>query len=292
MADVRAGFIVRALSSAFARAGESRCVTVAERVARSASTACASARTSGARPSLVISMRLVVGVADVASLDQHRRRLGPAQDMEGRELVRPRAKLDPAGGPPQQPLGQPRRRFHLLAQRDVGQQGADAIVRLARQRPVRPIFGFGEARRLGARSDVGQRIDGRALGQRVGRAVHVERQEQARLQPARDAARCSSVRYRSSSRVKATRTRPRCSSRSASSSAMARVRSFSLLVPETPGAPGSRPPWPGSISTIGRPGSRASRTRTSVDRLGQVQRQAAGPGFADQRDRVADHAAS
>ena len=39
-----------------------------------------------------------------------------------------------------------------------------------------------EARRLGIRRDVGQGIDARAARQRIGRAVHVERQEQARAQ--------------------------------------------------------------------------------------------------------------
>ena len=40
----------------------------------------------------------------------------------------------------------------------------------------------------------------------------------------------------------------------------ARVRSFSGPAPETPVAPGSGPPWPGSMSTIGRPGASASVT--------------------------------
>ena len=78
--------------------------------------ACASARTSGARPSLVISLRLVIGIADVAGLDQHGRRFGPAQHVECGELVRPRAKLDAAGRAAQRSLREPRRRFHLLAQ--------------------------------------------------------------------------------------------------------------------------------------------------------------------------------
>ena len=127
---------------------------------------------------------LIIGIADVAGLDQHRRSFGPAQHMEGGELVRPGPKLDPAGGPAQQPLGKPGRSLHLLAQGDIGQQRADTDRRLrSTSASVRPIFRLGEARRLRARSDVGQRIDGCALGQRIGRAVHVQRQEQAGLQP-------------------------------------------------------------------------------------------------------------
>jgi hypothetical protein len=68
---------------------------------------------------------------------------------------------------------------------------------------------------------------------------------------------------RSSSRVIATRTRPRSASRSRSSRAKASVNCFSTIWPETPGAPGSVPPWPGSMRTIGRPGALASVTCTS-----------------------------
>ena len=39
---------------------------------------------------------------------------------------------------------------------------------------------------------------------------------------------------------------------------------FAAIVPDTPGAPGSRPPWPGSIRTIGRPGTLASVIATSA----------------------------
>ena len=91
---------------------------------------------------------------------------------------------------------------------------------------------------------------------------------------------------------------------------LARERQREVLfgdLAETPGAPGSRPPWPGSISTIGRPGALASplarrrprcrakrrsgRLAVSPNRLSSFGRLAGGATAAQAIDAQQDSAA-
>ena len=59
---------------------------------------------------------------------------------------------------------------------------------------------------------------------------------------------------------------------------------FSRLAPDTPIAPGSRPPWPASISTIGPPGTLAAARERRLPRR-QVPRSPALTRFAGPRTR-------
>ena len=93
--------------------------------------------------------------------------------MEGGELVRARAEQDRAGGAANEALGESGAVFHLPAHGEVGQQGADRSVGLARQAAAGPILDGREPRRFGIGGDVGQRIDGHPARQRVGGMVHV-----------------------------------------------------------------------------------------------------------------------
>ncbi len=149
----------------------------------------------------------------------------------------------------------------------------DRAVGLARQSLRRRIFERREARGFRVRSNVGQGIDAGSASQRIGRAVHVERHEQCGAERAgrsRRAPRASgSGRRRGSERrelARARRARPR------SSRARASVSSFSVTAPDTLRAPGSRPPCPGSITTIGRPGRSALRWIRSPNGWRQLER--------------------
>ena len=104
-----------------------------------------------------------------------------------------------------------------------------------------------EARRFGVGRDIGQRIDARTARQRIGRAVHVQRHEQAGAEAAGDGRRAprasDSGRRRGSWRRAPGRARP---AGRAARGPSASVSCFSVICPETLVAPGSRPPWPGS----------------------------------------------
>ena len=234
--------------------------------------------------------RLVLGIADIAGLEQHAGRFGPAQDVEGGELVRLAAGADPArphaaaAARPARPIppsgraarGRTAGRGRCRRPRSTARRRRD--FRPRRSAPPRRRRRRRTANRRSRRAPAGwARCPCGPTGTGRRRAGGRSR----RAAPGSD--------MRSSSRVSATRTRPRCASRSRSSLAKARVSSFSRTVPDTPGAPGSRPPWPGSISTIGRPGTRASRTRTSATASGSSTVSPPRPRLADQRDRVAGH---
>ena len=122
----------------------------------------------------------------------------------------------------------------------------------------------GEARRLGIRSDIRQRIDARAARQRIGRAVHVEREEQAGAEPAGD---CRALLERQIAVAVAGQRDPHPAALREPVAKLAGESQGQLLFRHRPGhrdAPGSRPPWPGSITTIGRPGALALVTWTST----------------------------
>jgi hypothetical protein len=69
--------------------------------------------------------------------------------METGELVRLRPEQQSLAGGAHQPRGERRRFLHLIAQREVGQQEADAVVALAGQLGAGRILGSGEAGGLG-----------------------------------------------------------------------------------------------------------------------------------------------
>ena len=68
---------------------------------------------------------------------------------------------------------------HLVAQRKIGQQEAKPAVGFAGQIITDAIFGPGEAGGLGIGCDIRQRVNGRPARQRVGRTVHMDRNQQS-----------------------------------------------------------------------------------------------------------------
>ena len=99
--------------------------------------------------------------------------------------MRARAKRDPPRGAADHALRQGRRLLHLPAQGEIGEDRTERAI-VGGDNPGGAIFRRREARRFGARGDIGQGIERRALSERIGRAVHVERDEQAGADAARN----------------------------------------------------------------------------------------------------------
>ena len=137
--------------------------------------------TIAARCSGCAAARFVVGIADIAGFEQHGGDFGAAKHVEGGEAVRLRAQLEPAGRlvEPGARQGRPTRSSARASRGPRASPRTDPSGSLDRPSPA--AFSLGRKPcGLGVRRDVGQRIDGRAARQRIGRAVHVERNEHAR----------------------------------------------------------------------------------------------------------------
>ena len=156
--------------------------------------------------------RLIVGVADDSRL-----RTAPPALPRGEARGKRRTGAARAAARCATPTcerstrGKLGRRAHLARSARSDEHRPDRAVGSLGRAPPR-ILGLGEAGRLGVRGDIGQRIDARAARQRIGRAVHVQRQEQARAKAAGDrrpAARASDIgRCRGSRRRGPGRARP------------------------------------------------------------------------------------
>ncbi len=210
----------------------------------------------------IAQQQFVVGIADDSRLRTAPRAL-PARRRTWKAAKRCGfgPQLEPAGGFADQPRGKVGRRAHLRAHREIGENRRRPTP-LARSSVAVAVLARREARGFRVRGDVGQRIDARAARQRVGRAVDMERNEHRGVEPPGDGGalveRQIAVVVAGHRDAHPARVRP--ARREARGRAPGSAP-FRATWPETLVAPGSRPPWPASITTIGRPARRRRRRR-------------------------------